>query len=60
MSLDFSDRRERDLYNLAIRTKHFNARSCEGLSCLHAANSSSNSTAVGGDNLDIVFAVEGL
>jgi hypothetical protein len=60
VGLDFSDRRERDLNNLAVGAKHFDARSRESLSSFHAPNSTPYSPTVGGDDLDIVFAIKGL
>jgi hypothetical protein len=60
MTFDFRDGRERDLYDLTVRTKHLNARCCEGLRCLHAAHGTSYPTTVSGDDLDVLFAVKRL
>lgn len=60
MTLDFRDAWERNLYDLAIRTKHLHAGCCEGLRCLHTADGTSDPTTVSGDDLDVLFAVQGL
>lgn len=55
-----SNGREGNLHDLAIRDLDLDARSGEGLCCLHTADCSTHAPAVCGNNLDIVLAVQRL
>lgn len=56
---DFGDDRERNFDDLAVGALDFDARRGQRLRHLHTVNDATYALAVGRDDLDIVFAVEG-
>lgn len=60
MILDFDDGGEGDLYDLAARNLHLDARRGEGLGRLHAANRAAHPPAVSRNDLYVVLAVKWL
>lgn len=60
MIFDLGDRRERNLDDLSIRDLNLYTGRREGLGGLHTANCSAHAPAVGGNNLNVIFAVKWL
>jgi hypothetical protein len=60
MVFDLGNRRKRYLHDFTVRAFHFDARSRECLSSLHAANGAPHALAINRYNLNIGFAVQRL
>jgi len=60
MVFDFGDRWERNFYDCAVRTKHFDAGRGQCLRRFHTPNRTSYSPPIRRNDLHVVFPVKGL
>ena len=56
----FGDTGECNLNDFAVCALNLNARRCQGLRSFHTTNYAPDTLAVGGYDLDVIFAVQGL
>ena len=58
MTLDLSNRREWNFDDLSVWAKYLDAWRSERLRGFHAADDTSDSSSISGNNFDVVFSVE--